>query len=101
MSLRIQYRVKLCIVKRTYYAVKRGQTLAAVAEAFGVPARRLAAENALGGEVSAGQILKIPPAGNLYTVQGGESKTLLCGSDGAFEEKNGTQHLFVGQTVLL
>ena len=101
MSFRIQYRVELCIVKRRFYAVKRGQTIFSVAEAFSVSPGKLAAVNALFGEVCAGQVLAIPPSGNLYTVRGGESRTLLCGSAEKFEEKNGTKHLYIGQTVML
>ncbi len=90
------------LCRSEFYRVKRGQTLASVAEAFRIPARLLAAENLLTEEVSFGQILKIPAAeGNLYTVAGGESKKLLCGSEENFEKKNRTACLYIGQRVLL
>ncbi len=101
MICRIQWSVELRILERRRYAVKRGQTLCAVAEAFGVPATLLAFENSLLGEVEAGQVLHIPPASHLYTVRGGESRTLLCGSEENFFRKNGTRSLFIGQTVAL
>lgn len=93
--------MELLLLKSRTYTVKKGQTLGDVAEAFGVPARAIAAKNGLLKEVEAGQVLVLPPAGNLYVVQGGESKRLLCGSNASFEEKNGTSRLYVGQTVLL
>ena len=74
------------------YRVKEGQKLMEIAAAFGVPPRLLAAVNGLEGE---------PDAGNLYTVRGGESKSLLCGSPARFFEKNRTHCLYPGQRVLL
>ena len=94
--------MKLSLCRPKYYRVKKGQTLSAVAKAFGLPPRILAVENALEEELFEGQILTIPPCeGNLYTVQGGESKTLLCGSAENFEKKNKTACLYIGQTVVL
>lgn len=85
-----------------YYRVKKGQTLCAIAEAFRIPPRVLAAENGLQQEPAEGAVIKIPSARHdLYTVRGGESKTLLCGSVQAFEERNRTKWLFPGQTVWL
>ncbi len=102
MRARIQWRVKLCLQQPSYYRVKAGQTLVEIARAFKMPPRALAAHNALVGEVEAGQVLALPPCGgNLYTVRGGESRTLLCGSPQKFEEKNGTPHLYPGQSVWL
>ncbi len=94
--------MKLFLTDRNLYRVKKGQTLALVAETFGLSPRLLAEENGLSAEISEGQILKIPaPCGNLYTVRGGESKELLCGSAENFRRKNGTKRLYVGQTVLI
>ena len=101
MRRRIYCRVKLCIAVPRCYRVKEGQTLLEIAAAFGVPPRLLAAVNGLEGEPEAGRVLFVPAAGNLYTVRGGESKSLLCGSPARFFEKNRTHCLYPGQTVLL
>ena len=94
--------MKLSLVKTRLYRVKRGQTLGCVASAFGLTPRILAAENDLSEELFEGQLLVIPEAeGNLYTVRGGESKTLLCGSKENFERKNRTSLLYIGQQVLI
>ena len=85
-----------------FYRVKRGQSLRDIARAFGYPPRLLAARNALSGEVEEGQVLFLPQAeGNLYTVLGGESKALLCGSPAKYEERNGTACLYPMQEVLI
>ena len=64
--------------------------------------RLLAVYNRLTEEPFFGQVLKIPPAaGDLYTVRGGETRSLLCGSPAVFRQKNGTDCLYIGQTVLL
>ena len=93
--------MKLSLRQPTLYRVKRGQSLQEIALAFGCTPQLLVARNALTEEPKAGAVLKIPPAGNLYTVRGGESKTLLCGSPARFEELNGTAHFYVGQLVVL
>ncbi len=94
--------MKLSLAVPVLYRVKRGQKLADVAAAFGIPARLIAERNRLAEEIEAGMVIGIPPReGNLYVVRGGESKSLLCGSPARFEEKNGTKCLFVGQCVLL
>ncbi len=93
--------MKLCLVTPKYYRVKRGQTLSEVAETFHTTPRLLVLKNNLTAELWEGQILELPPAGNLYRVRGGESRSMLCGSMKAFEEKNGTRRLYVGQTVVL
>ena len=84
-----------------YYRVKRGQKLATVARAFGCPPRALAAFNDLSEEIEEGQIIKIPPCRNLYKVRGGESKSLLCGSEEGFEERNGTKCFYPAQQIFL
>ena len=93
--------MELRLLRRPYYRVKRGQTLSEIARAFGVTPRLLAACNHLKGEPFAGQVLAIPPSGDLYRVQGGESRTLLCGSPARFFERNATHCLYPGQEVLL
>lgn len=94
--------MKLCLCRFGYYRVKRGQTVASIAAAFSLPPRVLAAENALTEEVRAGQVLFVPEIRrNLYTVRGGESRSLLCGSKENFEALNRTRRLYPAQTVFL
>lgn len=88
-------------MRRAYYRVRHGQTLSSIARAFGVTARLLAAVNHLAEEPRAGQVLFIPPSGNLYRVQGGESRAMLCGSAERFEARNGTRCLYPGQEVII
>ena len=102
MCVRIAWRVKLLLKDGGTYRVKKGQTLQDIASAFSCPERLLAVFNGLTEEVREGEVLFIPERkGNLYTVRGGESKTLLCGSREAFEKKNCTNCLYPTQTVLL
>lgn len=102
MCARIAWRVKLLLKDSRIYRVKRGQTLADLEKAFSCPARLIAATNGLTEEVGEGEVVFIPEAdGNLYTVRGGESKTLLSGSEENYAKKNGTQCLYPTQTVLL
>ena len=84
------------------YRVKNGQTLLSIAEHFCVSAFLLAKINALTCEVQEGEILEIPSErGNAYSVREGDTKTLLCGSDEAFECKNGTSVFYIGMRVIL
>lgn len=85
-----------------FYRVKSGQNLSRIAAAFSVPICLLARENSLTEEPRAGQVLKIPQnCGNLYRVNGGESRTLLCGSPENFLARNGTTALFPSQKVFV
>ncbi len=94
--------MKLELEQKTYYRLKKGQSLADVAKVYGVPPRVLAALNGLKEEPQEGRVLEIPAERrNLYTVRGGESKAMLCGSDKNFEERNKTKLLYIGQTVWL
>lgn len=93
--------MELQLIRPKTHRVCRGQTLSSIARTFGVPPRLLAAQNGLTCEVTEGQILVIPSAGNLYRVQGGESCTLLCGSVENFRKRNGTVCLYPTQEVLL
>ena len=84
------------------YKVKYGQTLRQVAETFCVAERLLAQENALTEEIFEGQILRIPDTrGNAYTAKPEDTKTLLCGSDEAFVQKNGGSILYPSMRVIL
>ena len=94
--------MELISSRPAFYRVKGGQTLAIIAQAFRVPLPLLCKENALCGEIWAGQVLSVPaPRGNAYCVRGGERKALLCGSEEQFERINGTSALYIGQTVYL
>ena len=82
--------------------MKRGQTLAGIAAAFGHLPCALAAHNGLEREVEEGQVIELPPsAGNTYLVRGGESKTLLCGSPARYEKLNGTKCFYPGQKIYI
>ncbi len=93
--------MELSLRRPAVWRVRCGQTLSDVARAFGVPPRLLAAVNALDCEPAEGQLLAVPPAGDLYTVRGGETKALLCGSAQRFEERNATRCLYPSQQVFL
>lgn len=94
--------MKLSLRIPEYYRVKKGQTLLEIAQTFLLPPRVLAFCNNLTQEPQAGAILYIPPrCGNLYTVRGGESKKLLCGSDENFEKINCTKLLYPAQIILI
>lgn len=94
--------MQLTLRRPKFYRVKKGQTLSHIAAVFCLPPALLAQENGLKEDVCEGEVLRLPPPrGNLYRVQGGESKSLLCGSPRAFEEENGTATFYPGQTVCL
>ena len=93
--------MELLLFRPAYYRVRHGQSLACIARAFGVTPRLLAAFNRLEGEPEQGQVLALPPPGNLYTVRGGETRALLCGSPARFTERNATNRLYPGQQVVL
>ena len=85
---------------RRYYQVKKGQTLEEIADYFSVSERLLAQKIGLTKAPFAGQILTIPTErGNAYTVQEGDTKTLLCGSEENFHRKNGTDAFYIGMRV--
>ncbi len=93
--------MELSLVRPALYRVKRGQTAEEIAKTFGIPCRVLAAYNGLRAPPAAGALLAIPPAEDLYRVQGGETKSLLCGSPERFAEKNATAFFYPGQEVCL
>ena len=85
-----------------YYQVKKGQTLREVADYFSVSEFLLVKENGLTEEVWAGQILRIPQErGNVYFVQAGDTKALLCGNEEGYKKKNGTDVFYIGMRVIL
>ena len=85
-----------------YYKVKENQTLSDIARAFGVAERAIVSLNRLTGEPKEGEIIEIPaPSGNAYVVKAGDTKTLLCGSEENYREKNGTDIMYLGMRVIL
>ena len=87
-------------VFREYYQVKKGQTLKEIADYFSVSEWLLVRENGLSAPPKAGQILFIPKQrGNAYTVKEGDTKALLCGSEDAFRQKNGTDIFYIGMRI--
>ena len=85
-----------------YYKVKEGQGVREIAEYFSVSPYLLARCNGLCEEPFAGRILEIPTErGNFYTVQEGDTKTLLCGSIENYEKRNGTDIFYIGMRVIL
>lgn len=102
MCARIAWFVKLLLNDNGFYRVKKGQTLNDLARTFSRPARLIASVNGLTGEIEEGEVIFIPEAeGNLYTVRGGESVSLLSGSRERFREKNKTECLYPTQKIIL
>jgi len=90
------------LLSRRFYRLKKGQTLRDVAKAFSLPPQVLARENGFIEEPQAGAVLYIPERrGNLYTVKGGESISLLCGTKERFVSLNKTTALYPTQTILI
>ncbi len=90
----------LKIKRAKFYKVKKGQSLEEIAAAFSVSAWLLVKENGLTTQPFAGQILRIPDeVGNEYTVQAGDTKTLLCGSNEKYAQKNGTDIFYIGMKI--
>ena len=88
--------------QRQFYQVKKGQTLAEIANYFSVSQFLLVKINTLSSPPFAGQILQIPSErGNIYTVQEGDTKELLCGSAENFRALNGTDVFYIGMRVII
>ncbi len=81
--------------EKKLHRVLAGQTLEQIALTYRLPVRLLVKENRLTCEAYEGQILVLPERkGDLYTVQAGDGKKLLCGSEENYERKNGTKILY-------
>ena len=92
----------LTLKRPQFYKVKAGQTLQEIADNFHLPVTLIIKENALRQPPQAGEILYLPNVkGNLYTVQAGDSKRLLCGSDENYKNRNGTDILYPTMRVFL
>ena len=81
--------------------VKEGDTLQSVCRAANVSSIALCKKNGLTSEkeLATGMLIRLPPCGNLYTVQPGDSVENLCGSRRRFIELNGTDVLYPGMKV--
>ena len=91
----------LKIEYKKLHKVSNGETLEKIALVYRLPVRDIVKENRLSGEVWVGQVLVLPDRqGDLYTVQAGDSKSLLCGSKENYEKKNG-KSLYPGLKVWL
>ena len=66
-----------------------------------VSVSELIAENDIQKEVFEGQVLRLPPTACLYTVQAGDTKAILCGSEEGYRRKNGTDVFYLGMRVRL
>ena len=76
--------------KKKLHKVSTGETIEKIAKTYRIPVRSLLLENGLNEEVWVGQVLVLPQRqGDLYTVQAGDSKELICGSIESYEAKNG------------
>lgn len=80
-----------------YYIVREGDDVSSVCRAADVSERAFVKKN--GTELCEGQLVFLPPRGNLYTVRAGDSAEKLCGSRERFEELNGTGEIYIGRKV--
>ena len=86
----------------TLYQVKNGQTLSEIAAYFSVSERAVVKLNHLQTPPNVGQLLFIPKStGNAYVVREGDTKTLLCGSEENYRQKNATDIFYIGMRVIL
>ena len=83
------------------YKVKEGQTLRLLAAELSTTEYALIAENDLRKELYAGQVLRLPRSRDVYTVQAGDTKRLLCGSEENYKSVNGTSIFYIGMRVRL
>ncbi len=92
----------LRIIENHYYRLKTGDTLSLVAKAYKIPECALIGLNGLTEEPWAGYLLKLPSKEySLYTVQAGDSKKNLCGSEERYRALNFTDEFFIGMKILI
>lgn len=77
-----------------FYIVCKGDTISSVCLAADVSELAFVKKN--GKEVEEGELVFLPPRGDLYTVQAGDSVEKLCGSRERFLELNGTDEPYIG-----
>ena len=100
--VRIYYTMlQLKVLLKEFYVVKEGDTLQSICSAANVSPTALMKKNNLSWNTPlfSGMLLFLPPNGNLYTVQPGDTVELLCGSKERFEELNGTADIYPGKKV--
>lgn len=101
MRVRNMIITMLQLVRSKLYKVKNGQTVKGLAEELSTTAYAIVGENALLEELYEGQVIFLPQEANLYIVQAGDTKTLLCGGEEAYARKNRTAIFYPGMRVLL
>lgn len=84
-----------------FYLVKEGDTLQSIAKGAEVSPTALCKLNGIPMKngLKIGMILAIPPSGDRYTVQIGDSVTNLCGSEERFEELNCETSIYPGKEI--
>ena len=93
--------LQLKVLLKEFYVVKEGDTLQSICSAANVSPTALMKKNNLSWNTPlfSGMLLFLPPNGNLYTVQPGDTVELLCGSKERFEELNGIADIYPGKKV--
>ena len=81
------------------YKVKGGQKLEEVASECATTVFAIVHRNGLKEELYDGQLIFLPEPANVYVVQAGDTKQLLCGGDAEFFQKNGTDVFYPGMRV--
>lgn len=82
----------------SYYVVKEGDTIGRISLSANVSPVALKKLNGI-DRLYGGEILLLPPSGNLYTVQPGDDVLTLCGSRERFEALNGTDVFYPGMKI--
>ena len=83
------------------YKVKNGQTVRSLANECATTAYAIVARNGLTEELYEGQLIFLPDSANLYTVQAGDTKKDLCGSEERYRKMNGTDVFYPAMRVLI
>lgn len=91
--------LQLKMKERTYYVAQEGDTIGRIALEANVSPVALKKRNGIEGELCGGELLVLPPSGNLYTVCPGDDPVTLCGSVERFVALNGTDILYPGMKV--
>lgn len=91
----------LKLIEKRLYKVKKGQTIKSLSAELSTTPYAIIAQNGLTAELFEGQLINLPRPTDVYTVQAGDTKELLCGGGDAYREKNGTDVFYLGQRVCL
>ncbi len=93
--------LKLQTLLQNYYIVKENDDLFSVCYALHISPTALCVKNNLArpADFYAGRVVYLPPRGNLYTVQAGDSMENLCGSKARYIEYNGNDVFYIGKRV--